>query len=172
MSAAQQVLASLRPDEDGSLWSEAVPVAWMHHTCCFILEDCAAGDIPADAASAIATFLQLDAAVFAAAAPHVFAYYTHTQALCAKYGWPCPDIAGPDEIWAHVQFGSEAYVSRYRDGRLRISLECNCGWEAEHGLQLVFADDGRICKVGPFDGHLSHAAAHADPSLETVIYPT
>ncbi|WP_017916721.1 hypothetical protein [Xanthomonas sp. SHU 308] len=172
MSAAQQVLASLQPDEDGNLWSEAVPVPWMRGSCCFVLVGCEAGDVPVDAAPAIETFLQLDAAVFAAAAPHVFAYYRHTQALCAKYGWPSPDIADPAEVWAHVQFGSEAYLRRYRDGRLRISLECNCDWEAEHGLQLVFADDGRICKVGPFDGHLSHAAAHADPSLETVIYPT
>ncbi|MBB5883053.1 hypothetical protein DYQ93_00395 [Xanthomonas sp. LMG 8992] len=172
MNTTAQLLASLRPDEDGSLWSVAVPVPWMHDTCCFVLEDCDAGQVPADAAAAIATFLQLDSAVFAAATPHVFAYYRHTQALCAKYGWPSPDIASPAAIWEHVQFGSEAYLRRYRDGRLRISLECNCDWEAEHGLHLVFADDGRICKVGPFDGHLSHAAAHADPSLETVIYPT
>lgn len=170
-TALQSVLASLEQDEDGAAWSAAVPVPWMQDACSFVFEDYANDAAPADFAAAVAAFLRIDQGVLDAAAPHVFAYYRRMQALYVQHGMPSPHIDGPAQVWRHVQFGSEAYASRYRDGRIRISLECNCDWEREHGLQLVFTDAGRICKVGPFDGHLSHADARADPSLETAIYP-
>lgn len=167
----QTVLASLEQDEDGTAWSAAVSVPWMQDACSFVFEDYAEDPAPADFAAAVAAFLRIDQAVLDAATPHVFAYYRRMHALHQQYGTPCPRIDDPSQVWRHVQFGGEAYVSRYRDGRLRISLECNCDWEAEHGLQLVFTDAGRICKIGPFDGHLSHADAYADSALEDVIYP-
>jgi hypothetical protein len=171
VSALQQVLESLEEDEDGNAWSAAVPVAWMHKDCGFVLEDYAADPARADFAAAIAAFLRIDQAVLDAAAADVFAYYRRMHALHETHGMPSPRIEGPAQVWQHVQFGFEAYASRYHDGSVRISLECNCDWEQEHGLQLVFTHDGRICKVGPFDGHLSHADAYGDPSLETVVYP-
>lgn len=171
MSAPAQILESLEEDEDGSAWSAAVPVQWLRHDCSFVLEDYAADAAQADFGAAIAAFLRIDQAVLDAAAADVFAYYRRMHALHAQHGLPSPRIDGPAQVWQHVQFGSEAYASRYRDGHIRISLECNCDWEQEHGLQLVFTHEGRICKVGPFDGHLSHADAYADPSLETVVYP-
>jgi len=35
-----------------------------------------------------------------------------------------------------------------------FSIEGNCDWEEEHGLQLVFRDGTEVTKVGQYDGHL------------------
>ncbi|MCC4594636.1 hypothetical protein NRY95_09550 [Xanthomonas campestris pv. phormiicola] len=164
MSLLAQIFASLDEDEDGTAWSDAAPVRWMREDCSFVLEDDAADAAQAHFGAAIEAFLRIDDATFAAAAADV-------HALHEKHGLPSPRIDGPAQVWQHVPFGSEAHASRHRDGRVRINLECSCDWEQEHGLQLVFTHDGRICKVGPFDGHLSHADAYADRSLETVVYP-
>lgn len=43
-------------------------------------------------------------------------------------------------------------------------------WEPEHGLQLVVEDGLRVCKVGPYDGHVTQALASGDPGLLGVVY--
>jgi len=50
-------------------------------------------------------------------------------------------------------------VSVQRDGPgepVYVSVECECSWEPEHGLQLVFRGGARVTKVGPYDGHLTN----------------
>ena len=76
------------------------------------------------------------------------------------------------DIWNHVRLGTEPEVSRrgYGDTKVYVSLSCGCDWEPEHGLQLVFREGNRICKLGPYDGHLTNADAYAQPELENVIY--
>jgi len=51
-----------------------------------------------------------------------------------------------------------------------VSLECNCTWEIEHSLQLVFRNGNEISKVGPFDGHVSDESAYADERVRGVVY--
>lgn len=81
-------------------------------------------------------------------------------------------IERPGDVWQHVQIGTEIVLSRRRgdDPVVYASIECNCDWEPEHGLQLVFRSGLHICKVGAFDGHLTNVDAYADPSLEGVVY--
>jgi hypothetical protein len=50
------------------------------------------------------------------------------------------------------------------------SLECNCDWEEEHGLLIVFKEGREVSKIGPYDGHLTHSDAYGDPALEDVVY--
>ena len=75
------------------------------------------------------------------------------------------EIGSASDVWKHVQFGDEATVGR-EGNAVYIDLGCNCDWEPEHGLQIVFKDGQRVNKVGPFDGHFTNAHAYADPSLE------
>jgi hypothetical protein len=51
-----------------------------------------------------------------------------------------------------------------------VSLESGCDWEPEHGIQLVFRNGRQVTKLGPFDGHLTNAAASGDAGLLDVIY--
>jgi hypothetical protein len=62
--------------------------------------------------------------------------------------WPAGDtdwfveIDGPHDVFDHIQLGNEPVVTRdaHSDLHVYVSLECECGWEPEHGLQIVFRD--------------------------------
>lgn len=66
-------------------------------------------------------------------------------------------------MWQHVRPPDHVTVS-VDGGVAYADLECECDWEIEHGLNLVFRDGDRISKVGQYDGHLHHI----DP---TEVYP-
>lgn len=54
-------------------------------------------------------------------------------------------------------------------GRSYLSFEGEVSWEPEHSLQLVFEDGWRVCKVSPYDGHVTVADAYGDSSLLGVV---
>ncbi|XVU28435.1 DUF6985 domain-containing protein [Actinoplanes sp. CA-054009] len=134
-----------------------------------ILDGYADDETPADFHEAVRAFLTLDRSALEAAAPAIFAYYRDvadsTDAVDVE-------IDTPAGVLDHITLGREPTVSRdtYTDRRVCVSLECECAWEPEHGLQLVFRDGRTITKVGPYDGHLTNASAYADPSLTDVVY--
>jgi hypothetical protein len=104
--------------------------------------------------------------------PHIFRYYQD----CNRYWTPGDeqylDIASPEGVWRHVELGYEVHVSRrnFRDKGIYISLECNCDWEREHGLQIVFKNGLVVNKIGQYEGHLTNSDAFADDDLEDVVY--
>jgi hypothetical protein len=112
-------------------------------------------DPEADAAlvgPAIRRFLDLRPDALGPVAPYVWAYYRD----CVAQGW-APDVVieRPDDVWRHVRWPDEIGVV-VDEGVAHVELECECDWEPEHGLALVFRDGERISKVGPYDGHLHH----------------
>lgn len=120
---------------------------------------------------AISNFLASSPAVLREAEPYIYQYYQDIS----SYFSPSDEfvsIGSPAEIWSHIRLGDEPMVSRrgYGDEGIYISLECNCDWEPEHGLQIVLKNGNKVCKVGPYDGHLTNSDAFADASLEDVIY--
>jgi Domain of unknown function (DUF6985) len=121
---------------------------------------------------AIGNFLSISSSVLTEAEPHIFRYY---QAM--NDNWKPDDeefvlIKSPGEVWRHLGLGDEPMVTRraFGDKAIYISLECECDWEPEHGLQIVFKNGLRVNKVGPYDGHLTNSDAYADESLEDVVY--
>jgi Domain of unknown function (DUF6985) len=112
--------------------------------------------------------------VLAASAASIYAYYRDVMDDVVAAGddeWYV-EIAGPQDVLDHIRFGGEPVVTRGKHGdpRVYVSVECECDWEPEHGLQVVFRDDNTITKVGPYDGHLPNAAAYADDQLAGVVY--
>jgi len=120
---------------------------------------------------AIANFLSGSPAVLREVDEPLFRYYKDFE------DWWLEDDTQPinsaDELWQHVQLGSEPMVSRRPRGDkgVYISVECECDWEDEHGLQLVLKNGAKVNKLGGYDGHLTNSDAFADDSLEHVIYP-
>lgn len=64
-------------------------------------------------------------------------------------------------IWDFVS-PNEIYVTRrpYNDKNIYIDINCECQWEQEHGLQLVFRQGKQITRVSQIDGHLTDADAY------------
>lgn len=164
--------------EDADLgWyrTEAIPVPVLGGAPCrFIIDGYDEDPAPQDFHAAISTFLSLEGSVLTAAAPSIFAYYRDIMDDLVAAGdddWYV-EIDSPDSIFDHIQLGNEPTVTRdpYGDRRVYVSLECECDWEPEHGLQIVFRDGRTVTKVGPYDGHLTNSAAYADDRLDGVVY--
>ena len=120
--------------------------------------------------SAIANFLRISPSVLKEAEPYVFRYYQNCNSNWAPDDEEFVAIESPSDVWHHVQLGSEPMVSRraYGDKGIYVSLECNCDWEPEHGLQIVFKNGLRVNKVGSYDGHLTNSDAYAKDDLESI----
>jgi hypothetical protein len=164
-----------KDDRFGLYWSEAMPIAFLRgHKCRFALggyvEDCRKSDFH----QAINNALAIDDSVLARAQPHVLRYRREMIALQVRHGWPHTQNNDSTDVWNQVHFGSEIYVSRRARGDdedgIYLSLECNCDWEVEHGLQIVLRDGLEITKIGPFDGHLTNSDAFDDRALKGVVY--
>jgi hypothetical protein len=166
-------LGECRFDEsEGCYVSEPISLAVLNGERCKILVDEYDDNPPVeDFHEAIINFLKAPNTVLTAAELHIFKYYLDVKADIAPED-DFPSVGSPSEIWAFVRFGDEAVISRRPNGdnSIYISLECNCDWEPEHGLQIVFKNGAVVNKVGPYDGHLTNSDAFADSTLENVVY--
>lgn len=142
--------------------------------CVFVLDGYDSDPAQHDFHAAIRNFLALDRSVLQAAAPFIHAYYRDIMDDVVAAGddeWYV-EIEGPEQVLDHVRLGNEPTVSRDPSGdrHVYVSIECECDWEPEHGLQIVFRDGARVTKVGPFNGHLTNSAAYGDERLADVVY--
>ena len=71
------------------------------------------------------------------------------------------------EIWRWIT-PIEIYITRrpYNDQDLYLIVACECDWDEEHGLQLVFRRGKQITRVSSQDGHLTEADADDKPDSE------
>ena len=140
--------------------------------CCIVVEAYEQDEAQDDIHDAISAFLSIDEDVLKEVQAHILAYYDDVFRSVGAEEPDFPQISSPNDVWAHIRFGNEPIVSRrpYGDQGIYVSVECECDWEPEHGLQIVFKNGQTVNKVGPYDGHLSNADAFADPSLEDVVY--
>jgi uncharacterized protein DUF6985 len=107
----------------------------------------------------------------------LWAYYSSTvshfsETERAEYG--IPEIPPDSDIWDHVTFAFLPWIelggTRLEPAPSYLSFEGEVSWEPEHGLQMVFEQGRRLCKVGPFDGHNTNAHAYDDESLLGVVF--
>ena len=71
---------------------------------------------------------------------------------------PFMNIKEPTEIWSFID-PTEIYVTRqpYMDYDIYVQIACECDWEKEHGLQLVFKQGKHLTRISEQDGHLTDA---------------
>jgi hypothetical protein len=138
--------------------------------CRIVLEDYEADEHKEAFHTAIANFLAAKPAVLREADEPLFRYYKDNEE-CWQYSGYTP-ITSFDELWQHVTLGAEPMLKRraYGDKGVYISIECECDWEIEHGLQIVMKNGLKISKLGQLDGHLTNSDAYGDPRLENAIY--
>lgn len=111
------------------------------------------------------------------ATPFMWAYYRSTAAGFSPEEWGrygIPEILDSADIWEHVQFQHPAEWrlggGPLTPGRSYLSFEGEVSWEPEHGVQLVYEDGRRVCKVSQYDGHVTVAQAYGNSSLLGVVF--
>lgn len=162
-----------KDDEHGWYYSEPMTVAVLGgQRCRIVVEGYDEDANPDDFHIAIRNFLACDPAILKEAEPYVFRYY---RDCLESWNWPedqIISIESSNEVWNHVKLGTEPIVTRrdYGDQGIYISLECECDWEEEHGLQIVFKNGLKVNKIGPYDSHCTNSDAYDDESLEKVVY--
>lgn len=77
---------------------------------------------------------------------------------------PLRQIKNKNEIWNFIQ-PSEIYVTRRpsKDQDIYVFIACECDWEQEHGLQLVFRRGKKLTRISHQDGHLTESDAYDKP---------
>jgi hypothetical protein len=104
--------------------------------CEFIVQGYDEDGRPEDFHSAIRDFLELDGAALIAAQSAIYAHYLASR----REGSPVR-IAGPERVLEYVELGNEPEVIRSEtDGRIYVTLECECRWDPDRGLRLIFLD--------------------------------
>lgn len=95
---------------------------------------------------------------------HLWAYYLE----CADELDPPLAIAGPADVLNYIR---PATISpeRGEDGAVYVSIEGECDWEIEHGLQLVLQHGDRWVRVSSYDGHLTDGHAYGRSTLDAWI---
>ena len=83
---------------------------------------------------------------------------------------PLMQVEDQNEIWNFV-YASEIFVTRrhVRDKNIYISIDCDCDWEQEHGLQLVFRQGKKLTRISSQDGHLTEADAYGKEDEEDAL---
>jgi hypothetical protein len=145
--------------------SKAVPVAVLGGAACeFVVQGYDEPEDQEDFHAAIRAFLALGPKVLTDARPAIYAYYLSVRSELGDQLQV--EIDGPDDVLEYVDLGNEPEVLRNDDGdgRIYVSLECECDWEPENGLQLVFRDGAALTRVGPYDGELTDSVDPTGPA--------
>ncbi len=161
-----------REPATGWLFSAPTPVPMFGGKLCRIgLEGYEDDERPAEFHVAIANFLAGGPNVLRQAETDLFRYYKDFEDLWVEEEGFAP-IETADALWRHVRTGDEPMISRrpYGDRGLYVSIECECDWEPEHGLQIVLKNGLKVSKLGPYNGHLTNTDAYGDSRLEDVIF--
>lgn len=174
-SITSAVLGELKPNEQFEDWWESAPIEapffdQQKLAVTFLNLDTAhIAKYMHDADQALASFLALDTAQRNALSdlvyPHCMDFLNTVEYDEAdKALW---DIQEKTEIWKFV-YPQEIYLSRRhrRDQDIYISIICECEWEQEHGLQLVFRQGKQLTRISEQDGHLTEADAFNIPDEE------
>ncbi|MEU7305562.1 hypothetical protein [Streptomyces sp. NPDC007206] len=157
----------------GDYVSPSLPVPVFGDALCrFVVVGYDDDDAKADFETAISAFLGLDESALRSASVPIFQYYLDVKTEAGD-DEDLVSIAGPDDIWSSIRPGGEVTVQRedaYGDRQVYVSVECECAWEPEHGLQIVFRRGCSVTKVGPFDSHLTNVSAFGRADLADVVY--
>ena len=127
----------------------------------------------AEADAALKRFLALTPANRLADSRHVHAYYRDYHQAVGGEDWFDPQMGVPAtaaEIWKHVSPNCLFLSKDRRSGCWHVVVEANCAWEEELGLMLVWRDGTTLTKAGGYDGHVTNVNAHADETMNDVVY--
>ncbi|MFC4690929.1 DUF6985 domain-containing protein [Dokdonia genika] len=80
---------------------------------------------------------------------------------------PLWDIKDKNQIWKFI-YPQDIYVTRSHDKFeiIYLNLACECEWEQEHGLQLLFKEGEKLTRISEQDGHITESDSYEKPIIE------
>ena len=118
-----------------------------------------------EADAALKNFLAFTSIEKLKLAPHIFENFVEISSYLNVDDIP-EKIRGaqPLSIWNFVH-PTQLFINRRptNDKDLYVVLACECEWEKEHGLQMVFRQGKKLTRVSDQDGHLTEADAYDLP---------
>lgn len=119
-----------------------------------------------DSEEAVSNFLKKDSNDRKEISPLVFKNYKDFIDAVGE-DEDLPIIKNEEQIWDFV-YPDKIIVKRRRrrDKDIYLQIHCNCEWEIEHGLQLVFRQGKKIIRVSSIDGHPTEADAYDKPDSD------
>lgn len=121
-----------------------------------------------EADAALTHFLSLNSFYKFEIAKHVFANFQEFCNYVPQSDLP-PDLQKVQalNILSFVD-PTALYLSRRtkNDKDIYIIMTCECAWDQDHGLQLVFRQGKKLTRVSDQDGHLTEADAFNKPDAE------
>ncbi len=117
------------------------------------------GPLPLELSAVVAAFLRLTTADRAAMTLPIWQNYQ--EILEAAGDDAKVDAAGPEDIWRFIwpTHGAALRSISAADKNVYVRITCGCGWEPEHGLQLVFRAGCELSRVSEYDGHVTEEDA-------------
>ena len=168
-----RILGGLTPRKGDAEYVIAKPIAvpLFKRDCAFecFAEDAAGAMDKIDAA--VERFLRLDAPTLASIRPHLRDYHDDIISELVELGSDdIPRVPAGEDIIGRIAIGDTINVVVDEDGTVYLSAEGDCAWDEEHGVQLVFRNGDELCKVGPYDGHVTNVDAFDREDFAKVIY--
>ena len=80
---------------------------------------------------------------------------------------PLWDIKDKNQIWEFI-YPQDIYVTRSHDKFeiIYLNLACECEWEQEHGLQLLFKEGEKLTRISEQDGHITESDSYEKSIIE------
>ncbi len=80
---------------------------------------------------------------------------------------PLWDLKDNNQIWKFI-YPKDIYVTRSHDKFeiMYLNLACECEWEQEHGLQLLFKEGEKLTRISEQDGHITESDSYEKPIIE------
>ena len=70
----------------------------------------------------------------------------------------------PHKIWDSIHPVRISVTRRLRKEKdIYVVIDCECDWDLEHGLQLVFRQGKKLTRISQQDGHITEADAYGKP---------
>ncbi|HSI83214.1 MAG: hypothetical protein ACAI35_05985 [Candidatus Methylacidiphilales bacterium] len=122
---------------------------------------------------AVEAFLKMGTEAKLYATPYIFKYYKYCEKRAPELVYEdlgC-HITEADQVWEFVQPGSidvtsdRAYLQGNATPKVYVSVAAWCGWEIEHGLQLVYRHGSTLSRVSEQDGHFTHVYASEEDGI-------
>ena len=154
-------IGDLEQSEFDDWWTITVPVPMLGQSLPLTVKDFNPDD-PAQRAwiaqfdAAASAFLSADREALVEAGPRVLANCHDFIAAVGEEGWNRDMAACRDAraIWQFVHPKALYLEFHNATGSVYVTVACECDWEVEHGLQLVYRDGMTLTRVSAQDGHV------------------